>query len=101
MTRTFTRLSPPEMQRALAAFASSSIDSPSQPSRSQIRLRISAWFSPIPAVKTIPSKPQSDAASAPNSARKRGVEGKRGAGRVEYGGGRYVTKKKTVKYEQK
>ena len=67
ITHAETRLAGFEMRGPLAAFACSSISIPSQPQAAPIRLRISAEFSPIPAVKTSASIPPSAAASAPVS----------------------------------
>jgi hypothetical protein len=65
MTQAETRLAGREMRGPRARFASSSRSMPSHADAAQIRFRISAEFSPMPAVKTSPSTPPSTAASAP------------------------------------
>src|SRR4029077_21232661 len=67
MTQAETLLPAFEIRGPLAAFAFSSRSTPSQAQASLTRWRISAEFSPIPAVNTSASIPQSTAAKAPIS----------------------------------
>ena len=67
ITQAETRLPAREIRGAVRAFASRSSSMPSQADASQIRSRISAEFSPMPAVNTSASIPPSTAASAPIS----------------------------------
>ncbi len=65
ITQADTRLPEREIRGPRLSFAASSSSIPSQAEASQIRFRISAEFSPMPAVNTSPSIPPNTAASAP------------------------------------
>ena len=67
ITHALTLLDGVEIRVRLPAFASRSRSIPSHADDSQMRRRISAEFSPIPAVNTNPSNPPKTAASAPIS----------------------------------
>ena len=67
ITQADTRLDGDEIRGRCVAFACLSRSIPSHADASQIRVRIAAEFSPMPAVNTSASTPCSDAASAPTS----------------------------------